>query len=222
MKFQRFLILVFAAALTAGTCGATSVLFNLYVGSGGNQAVSLSIDGTTIGQWAAATTGSAVVSTTKDESDGWHTLSIDYTSSSGTPGLQLTLNYGWVPWADLQSLDATGTPVHGLQGDVFTTPAGTPLTTIYGSGEGQYLSLTAGTGPWSGLPATFQEKLTGQIYFGPNPAPPLDTVTTPPPSDPPPTDDGAAPEPAGWWLAAAALPLMLFSKLRLNRAKVRP
>ena len=39
MKFQRFLILVFAAALTAGTCGATSVLFNLYVGSGGNQAV---------------------------------------------------------------------------------------------------------------------------------------------------------------------------------------
>lgn len=99
--------------------------------------------------------------------------------------------------------------------------------TIYGNDEGPNVHYSGGSAPWSGPfnggtfgPTTaFEETLTGKIYFGPDPAPALDTST--PPTDPPPSGGSAAPEPAGWWLMAAALPLMIFSRLRLRRAIAR-
>jgi hypothetical protein len=219
MKFQRLSILVFAAALTAGTCAATSVQFNLYVGAGG-QTVSLSVDGS-----VPVTNGGSgnLVTVAQNYTDGWHSIAIDYTDNSGTNSLLFQVNSdAGVPFA---SYNAIGSTINGLKGvyyvlDGLGNKTGTPLATDYGEGPIYFPNM----GPWKtlNLPSAFEEDLTGFIYLGTG-TPLLSDVPasqqTPPPSDPPPTDGGAAPEPAGWWLMAAALPLMLFSKLRLRRAK---
>lgn len=232
MKFQRFLILVFAAALTAGTSSAISVQFATYVSGTGNQSGSLLIDGFTLGQYSSSNPVGAVIYTTVDESNGWHSIAIDYNSISGTNYLLFTVNGdGGLPFA---SYDASGTTISGLTGDYFV--GGVHQFTKYGEGPlydgsiGGIEHYNGAVGLWGGTYTTtssFEEVLTGYIYLGAG-TPSLNDVPAsqpppPPPTDPPPTDGGgAAPEPAGWWLAAAALPLMLFSKLRLNRAKVRP
>ena len=230
MKLRRFLVLAFAAALTVGTSTAAPVLFTAYAGTGGSQALSVTIDGSSIGSFSGVVAGGQVFSNSVEESDGWHTILIDYTSFAGTPGLTLIVNGGWVTLADLQSLNGSGTPVNGLHADYYTI-GGTLFATNFGETAGGYLHYTVGSTPWNSFSATthFEEKLTGKIYFGPDPNPALDTIhSDPPPSDPPPSDpppadpgDNAVPEPSGLWLVAAALPLVLLSKRRFSPAKAR-
>jgi hypothetical protein len=223
MKSQRLLILVFAAALTAGTCAANPVLnsvpFNFVGGPGGfgtNQTGSLSIDGIVECSFSGTTNS---CSGTMQEADGWHTVAIDYkenASTNGTPGLTLDVNSSYVLSSDLGSLDSNGIMVNGLQGSFFTL-TGVSLMTIYGTSQGPNLHYSVGTTPWSGsydsgaftfaTTSTFEEQLSGYIYFG---------TGTPLLTDIPGQQQsgGTAPEPASWWLAGAALPLMLISKLR--------
>src|ERR1039457_2401887 len=227
MKFQRFLILVFAA----GTSCAISVQVATYVSSTGNQSGSLLIDGFTLGQYSSSNPVGAVIYTTADESNGWHSIAIDYNSISGTNYLLFTVNGdGGLPFA---SYDASGTTISGLTGDYFV--GGVHQFTKYGEGP-LYDGSIGGTEHYNGAVAlwggtynttsNFEEKLSGFIYLGTG-TPSLSTVPasqqSPPPTDPPPTDGGgAAPEPAGWWLPAAALPPLLFLKPRLNRPTVPP
>jgi hypothetical protein len=228
MKFQRLSILVFAAALTAGTCAATSfVTFQLSGNGGGtNQSASLSIDGVPLGS-GSGNGATSLYYGTQQETDGWHSIAIDYQNISGLSGLTFFVNGSWGP--SLASYDAAGSTINGLTG-VYSALDGTthlPTTQLFiDYGEG-LIHYTGGAAPWSGTygaytftaTSAFEEKLSGFIYLGTgtgllSDVPP--SQQTPPPSDPPPSD---APEPAGWWLMAAALPLMLFSKLRLRRAK---
>src|SRR5258708_7147532 len=73
-----------------------------------------------------------------------------------------------------------------------------------------------GVAPWSGTygtftfspTATFEETLTGQIYIGSDPNPPLGQITTSGETGGGTSDTGDVPEPAGWWLMGAALPLI--------------
>jgi len=218
MKFQRFLILVFAAALTAGTCAASTV--QMYVSGTGNQSLSLSIDGVTIGSYSGTNPVGAVINTTVNETTGWHNIAIDYDSISGTNYLALNLNgLGAPPLSAFGSYDAGGNTINGLQGNYFI--GGVLQFTKYGEGplydgavgSTEYYDGTQGL--WAGVYTTtsnFEEQMTGYMYFGSG---------TGLLSDIPGQQGGAAPEPAGWWMVVAALPLMLFSKLRLRRAKAR-
>jgi hypothetical protein len=242
MKLQRFLILVFAAALTAGTSSAISLVTFQLLGNtgGGSQFGALTIDGTLLGS-STQQGASSLYYGSANETDGWHSIEIDYTNNSGPSGLTLLVNSGWAAAGNLASYDAGGNVINGLQG-IFLTLQGATVTTVYGDGEGPYIHYTGGSAPWSGTynsytftpTSTFQEQLIGYIYLGAG-TPSLSTVPVQT-QTPPPTggdggggdtggtggdDSGAAPEPAGWWLMAAA-PLMLFSKLRLNRVNVRP
>jgi hypothetical protein len=215
MNFKRILLLVFAAALTAGTSAAAPILFTGYAGISGTQSLSVTIDGFLIASGAGP---AQAFNTTVEESDGWHTISIDYKSSLGTSYLNLQVNSDGAALADLQSLNASGTPIYGLKGQ-YSTLGGVPIRTDYGVGPLYFPTFSS---PSSG----FELILTGKIYFGPNPAPALDQIAPPPPVDPPPTDppptgDGNVPEPGGLWLVAAALPLILFSKRNLILAKIR-
>lgn len=229
MNFKRFLPTVFAAALTAGTSTAAPVIFTGYAGASGNQFLSVTIDGFLIGSYSGAVAGSQVFSNTVEEADGWHTISIDYKNFSGSNGMTLIVNGGWAAYGNLQSRDASNIPIYGLRGD-YLTLGGAAIKTDYGETSGGYLHYTGGTAPWTGTvgaftfngTAAFEEQLTGKIYFGTNPTPPLDQVQSdPPPTDPPPTGDGNVPEPGGLWLVVAALPLMLFSKRNFILAKIR-
>lgn len=217
MKFQRFLILVFAAALTAGTCAATSVQFTLYLGSG-SQTFSLSVDGTLVG-----TSGGNTAFPAQDYADGWHSLTIDYTDISGSGLLGFQVNGSTVDKSYLASYDSTGGTINGVQGvyhalDPTTKAPTTLLKTDYGEGP---VWFTPTTTPWSALslPSDFEETLTGYVYLGAG-TPLLGEVPAGQKTGDPGLG-GAAPEPAGWWLVAAAVPLMLISKLRLRRAKAR-
>jgi hypothetical protein len=224
MKFQRSLILVFATVLTGGTCAATSVQFTLNMNSGNPwQTVTLSVDGQDMA--SIYPPGSTFQTASQSFTDGWYSIAITYDNLWGANGLAFSIEgLGWTPLAVLRSLDASGTTINGLTGDYYALDAGTHLPTThlftdYGEGPIHYSGGAAG--PWSGFTATstFQETLTGQIYIGSDTNPPLGTIN-PPQSDPPPS--GAdAPEPATWWLAAVALPLMLFSRLRLRHPRTR-
>ncbi|MBZ5620113.1 MAG: hypothetical protein LAQ69_15515 [Acidobacteriia bacterium] len=229
MKFQRFLVLVFAAALTAGTSAAASVTLLMAADDYGV----VTIDGNVVITYCGSGASNPYTTfATLNLTDDWHTISIDYKNTTGTNGLTLNETYNpsiyqdwsWVSLAVLRSLDASGNTINGLRGDYFNL-AGDPLKTDYGEGPIHYNGAYAPWSPTFSSSSTFEEILTGQIYIGSDANPPLGTINPPPvdppPTDPPPTDGSDVPEPASWWLMAAALPLLVFSKLRLGRARIR-
>lgn len=217
MALQRLLPLAFAAALTVGTCSATSVLFNVNVGANGpqssSQLVSLAVDGIFVDAGVYGV-GTGIVS---EATDGWYNVAIDYKSINGVSALTVFAYGGWLPLVDLRSLDGNGNTINGLRADYYALDGTTLLSTSYGQGPVHY--STGSGAPWTG--SAFELKLTGQVYIGADSANPT-LGTIPPPVDPGngdgDTGNSEAPEPAGWWLAASAIPLLFFSKLRLRRA----
>jgi hypothetical protein len=153
-------------------------------------------------------------------SPGWNSIEIDYGSISGTNGLTVNSNGTWAP--PLATYNAVGTTINGLTGAYYTLDGTHQPATLFFTDYGETtLHYTGGTAPWSGphngftfsSTSAFEEELTGYIYIGTG-TPLLSLV----PADQQ-SGDGAAPEAASWLLIATALPLMLFSKLRLSRAR---
>jgi len=215
MALQRLLPLAFAAALTVGTCSATSVLFNVNVGANGpqssSQLVNLAVDGIFVDAGVYGV-GTGIVS---QATDGWYDVAIDYKSISGTSALTVFAYGGWLPLVDLRSLDAGGNTINGLRADYYALDGTTLLSTSYGQGPMHYGAANGGL--WTGT--AFELKLTGQVYIGADFVnPPLGTITSGDTGDTGDTGNSEAPEPAGWWLVATALPLFFFSRLRLRRA----
>jgi hypothetical protein len=217
MKIQRFLILAFAAALTAGTCAANTVVMGLsakdhgVVSISGNVVITFNTPGSTSNPNIAAATLNSV--------DGWQSISIDYQELTFSPTLTLYMNSNPTPLDDLASYNAAGTTIFGLTGVYYALNGAGQRTTTepnidYGSDP---INYSGNNPPWSNYNFTsssFEEVLTGYIYLG---------TGTPSLSDVPADQQSGSstPEPASWWLMASALPLMLFSKLRLRRAKSR-
>src|SRR4051812_27803067 len=122
MNFKRSLLIMLAAALSAGTSAASTFVFAAYVAADslGNQSLSVSIDAVSLFSWSGTAGGGLIYSNTLTKTDGWHTIAIDYKNiSSSTNGLTLTVDGGWVAFSNLQSLGATNTPIYGLRGDYF-------------------------------------------------------------------------------------------------------
>ena len=126
-----------------------------------------------------------------DLAPGWHDIQINIKNRWGSSSVGLytvtgpTQNiYTHVPLLDLRSLDATGSVVSGLKAEYYTLGGTTPYKTVYGEGPIAHVSggdtgyrpglyqgvLGDGTGPpWVGLWATFEERLSGEIYVTPVP-----------------------------------------------------
>ncbi len=221
MNFPRLLTLVFAAALTAGTSSATSILFDLYVGSP-SQVVSLSINGSPVNDiYSSGTTFQG----SDDLADGWNAISIDYIATSGNNHLALSLNNNGSPAQNyFAAYNTVGTASFGLEGDYYV--GGVFDFTKYGEGP-IYDGLVTSTEYYNGAPglwagtftstSQFEEKLSGYIYIGAG-TPSLSTL---PADQQQQGGSGTAPEPDNWWLIAGALPLLVLSRLRSKTAKAR-
>jgi len=234
----RLFILVFLAVLTATTASANSVLFQVYVGTGGTQSTSLTLDGNlVVGAYYGYPAGSLVINQSVDLPQGWNPITIVYDNISGTAGFTVMDDAGWMPLIDLASYDSSGKTIQGLQGtyaalDPITHLPTTSLFTDYGEGP---IHFTGGVAPWSGnyngftlnASSHFQETLTGFFYNGTGTPSLADVPAQQQSSGGGGGDTGGgsagadAPEPDALWLMALALPLMLFSKLRLRSARIR-
>src|SRR3954464_5267854 len=95
MALKRLLPLAFAAALTVGTCSATSTLT---LGVYAHDYSSISIDGVNVFSFVGPGISDPVASLINMSlPDGWHNISIDYRSSTGNPALTVYESYSGGP-----------------------------------------------------------------------------------------------------------------------------
>jgi hypothetical protein len=179
LKTKFFLAAFLFAGISASNAFADLYDITMYVDDFG----SLSIGGILVGSYDGVPAAS--ITNTIDLAPGWHSIEIDYKNRFGTNSLALqwTLpgdSLSIIPLANLRSLDQNGDLVSGLRGDYFSL-AGTPLFTVYGEGPIHHSALNFADEIYEGQPglwagtfgpsATFQERLSGEIFLPPSEVP---------------------------------------------------